>query len=128
MQVLGPSASTADMQVVDDEGRPHLDPAVVLVSNNPYSLEPPHTLGTRRTLDSGQLGIIVLDAPQTGHGLGRAWTATRIEVVAPAPVHAGVDGEATDLTPPLEFVIRPGELRVRIPSSHRAAWRAGRLP
>jgi diacylglycerol kinase family enzyme len=39
-------------------------------------------------------------------------------VTAPALVHAGVDGEAVDLTPPLEFVIRPGALRVRIASSH----------
>ena len=38
----------------------------------------------------------------------------RLEVTAPAPVHVGVDGEAVDLTPPLEFVIRPGALRVRV--------------
>ena len=61
--VLGPSAAAVDLQLVDDRGRPHLNPAVVLVSNNPYSLEPPHPPGTRPTLDSGQLGILVLDTP-----------------------------------------------------------------
>ena len=51
-------------ELVDDRGRPHRDPAVVLVSNNPYSLEPPRPPGTRPTLDSGQLGIVVLDPPR----------------------------------------------------------------
>ena len=63
-KVLGPSAAAADLKLVDDEGHPHLNPAVVLVSNNPYSLEPPHAPGTRPSLDSGQLGIIVLDTPR----------------------------------------------------------------
>jgi diacylglycerol kinase family enzyme len=116
--VLGPSAAAVDLKLVDDQGRPHPDPAVVLVSNNPYSFEPPHAPGTRPTLDSGQLGIIVLDAPRPGRSAGRTWNAARLEVTAPALVHAGVDGEAVDLTPPLEFVIRPGALRVRIASSH----------
>ena len=99
---------------MDDQGRRHLDPAVVLVSNNPYSLEPPHAPGTRPRLDSGELGIIVLDTPRAGRGPGRAWTASRLEVNAPSAIHAGIDGEAVELTPPLEFVIRPGALRVRI--------------
>jgi len=127
-QVLGPSAAAVDLRLVDDEGRPHLDPAVVLVSNNPYSLEPPHTPGTRPTLQSGQLGIIVLDTPQAGRGPGQTWATARLEVTAPAAVHAGVDGEAVELTPPLEFVIRPGALRVRISSSHLGVSRSARLP
>ena len=116
-QVLGPSAAAADLKVVDDRGRAHRDPAVVLVSNNPYSLDPPHAPGTRPALDSGQLGVVVLDPPRAGQGPGRTWTATQLEVTAPAPVHAGIDGEAVDLTPPLRFAIRPRALRVRISSS-----------
>ena len=113
-QVLAPGAAAVDVEVVDDQGRPHLDPAVVLVSNNPYALEPPHPPGTRPALDNGQLGIIVLDTPRAGRGPGRTWTASRLEVTAPSAIHAGIDGEAVELTPPLEFVIRPGALRVRI--------------
>ena len=127
-QVLGPSAAAPDLQVIDDHGRLHRSPAVVLVSNNPYSVEPPHAPGTRPALDGGELGIIVLDTPQAGQGPGRAWAAARLEVTAPSPVHAGVDGEAVDLTPPLEFVVRPGALRVRISSSHPGASRSARLP
>jgi diacylglycerol kinase family enzyme len=119
--VLGPSATAVDLRIVDDQSRPHLDPAVVLVSNNPYSLEPPHAPGTRPTLDGGELGIIVLDKLRAGRDPAHAWTAERLEVTAPAPVHAGIDGEAIDLVPPLEFAIRPGALRVRVPSHRRDA-------
>src|SRR5208337_1833505 len=62
------------------------------VSNNPYALDRPLIGGTRPAMDSGQLGIVVLDAPgNSPHSPGRAWTAPRLEVNAPAPVHAGVD-------------------------------------
>ena len=111
---LGPSSAALGLQLVDDRGHTYRDPAVVLVSNNPYSLQPPHAPGTRPTLDSERLGIIVLGKPVSGPHPGRSWTATRFEVTAPAPVHAGVDGEAVELVPPLRFAIRSGALRVRI--------------
>jgi diacylglycerol kinase family enzyme len=113
-QVLGPSAAANDFQLVDDRGRLHRNPAVVLVSNNPYSFEPPYSPGTRQTLESGRLGIVVFDTGASGQPPGQTWTATRFEVTGPTPAHAGVDGEAVDLTPPLRFVIRPRALRVRL--------------
>ena len=36
---LGPRAPASGIAVVDDRGREHRDPAVVLVSNNPYAVE-----------------------------------------------------------------------------------------
>jgi diacylglycerol kinase family enzyme len=125
---LGPSRTVPALRLVDDLGREHDHPAVVLVSNNPYALEPSRAPGTRPTLDSGRLGIVVLDAPHdASRPAGRAWSATSFEVTAPGPVHAGVDGEAVDLRPPLEFTIQPGALRVRIATSHagRRDVRAG---
>jgi diacylglycerol kinase family enzyme len=126
-RVLGPSAATVDLQLVDDRGRAHVNPAVVLVSNNAYSLDPARGPRTRPTLDGGALGIIVLDRPHAGQGPGRTWTATRLEVSAPAPVHAGIDGEAVELAPPLEFVIAPRALRVRIARNHPGLSPSGRL-
>src|SRR4029450_775907 len=117
-EVLGPSAAIVDLQLLDDRGRAHRNPAVVLVSNNPYSLEPARAAGSRPTLDTGGLGIVVLDRPRAGQGPGRAWTAARLEVSAPAPVHAGIDGEAGELGPPLEFVIDPRGVRVRVARRH----------
>jgi diacylglycerol kinase family enzyme len=126
-EVLGPSAATLDLQLVDDRGRAHRNPAVVLVSNNPYSLDPAGAAGSRPTLDSGELGIIVLDRLHAGQGPGRTWTATRLDVSAPAPVHAGIDGEAVELAPPLHFVIRSRALRVRIARRHPGLSPSGRL-
>ena len=116
--VLGPSGAAADLQLVDDRGRLYRHPAVVLVSNNPYALSPPPVAGTRPALDSGTLGVVVLDAPGVGRSPGRSWTAERLEVTAPRSLHAGIDGEAVELVPPLEFATRPAALRVRIAAPH----------
>ena len=116
--VLGPSGAAADLQVVDDRGRLYRHPAFVLVSNNPYALSPPTHAGTRPALDSGKLGVIVLDEPSVGRSPGRAWTTTHVEVTAPGPLHAGIDGEAAELVPPVDFATRPAALRVRISAGH----------
>jgi diacylglycerol kinase family enzyme len=123
--VLGPSASAAGLELVDDRGRAHRDPAVVLVSNNPYSFNPPRAPGTRPALDGGQLGVVVLDrpTPAPGRTSARTWTVKQLEVIATALVHAGIDGESVELSPPLSFVIRPAALRVRISRSHESARR-----
>ena len=117
-QVLGPSGAAGDLQLVDDRGNLYRHPAVVLVSNNPYALGPPPVAGTRPALDGGRLGVIVLDAPSVGRSPGRAWTATRLEVTAPRSLHAGIDGEAVELVPPLEVATMPAALRVRIAARH----------
>jgi diacylglycerol kinase family enzyme len=126
-QMLGPSAPAAGLELLDDGGRVHRDPAVVLVSNNPYSFDPPRAPGTRPALDSGQLGVLVLERPAAGPRAARTWTAKQLEVIATAPVHAGIDGEPVELDPPLRFVIQPGTLRVRISSSHASVSRSARL-
>jgi diacylglycerol kinase family enzyme len=126
-EVLGPSAEAPGLHLVDDLGHERDHPAVVLVSNNPYAVDHPPVIGSRPALDSGRLGVVVLDAPRRGQPPGRAWTATSLDVTAPAPMHAGVDGEAVDLSPPLEFVIRPRALCVRISARHAGLSPAGRL-
>jgi diacylglycerol kinase family enzyme len=127
-EVLGPSGEAPALRLVDDAGREHRDPAVVLVSNNPYALDNPLAPGTRPALDTGRLGIVILGVPgDTSLRPGRAWTAPYLEVSAPADVHAGVDGEAVDLSPPLRFAIRPAALRVRISSRHPGASPSARL-
>jgi len=127
--VLGPSEGLPELNLVDDAGREHRRPAVVLVSNNPYALDQPLAPGTRPRLDTGELGILVLDPPPPSlDPRGTAWRVSRLEVNAPAPVHAGIDGEAVELQPPLDFVIRARALRVRISSRHPGVSPSGRLP
>jgi hypothetical protein len=119
--VLAENGGVPPLRLVDDRGAEHDQPAVVLVSNNPYSLTRPPA-GTRPTLDGHRLGVIVLDVPAPGpHSPGRAWSTPSLEVRAPETVHAGIDGEAVDLEPPLRFEIRSGALRVRISSRHPGA-------
>ena len=127
-EVLGPSAQAPALRLVDDAGREHSRPAVVLVSNNPYALDYPLARGTRPALDTGQLGIVVLRAPgDHHHPPGRAWTAPQLEVSALAPVNAGIDGEAAYLSPPLRFAIRPTSLRVRISARHPGVSPSARI-
>jgi diacylglycerol kinase family enzyme len=127
-QVLGPSGQAPPLRLTDDTGREHDRPALVLVSNNPYALDQPLARGTRPALDTGQLGILVLDTPgDRPHPPGRAWTTTQLEVSTPAPLHAGIDGEAADLAPPLRFTTRPAALHVRISARHPGASPSARL-
>ena len=127
-QVLGPSARLPDLTVTDKAGREHRQPAVVLISNNPYALDQPLARGTRPALDTGQLGILVLDgSADRPHLPACAWTAAQLEVSAPAAVNAGINPEAADLAAPLRFSIRPGSLRVRISRHHPGASPSARL-
>ena len=114
-EALGPSAELPGMRLVDDLGVVHTDPAVILVSNNPYALHRPARTGMRPVLDSGRLGVLVLSRPggaprRPGHG----WTARSLDVTAGDAVTAGLDGEAVRLDPTIHFAIRPRALRVRI--------------
>ncbi|MGW0231476.1 diacylglycerol/lipid kinase family protein [Actinopolymorpha singaporensis] len=118
-KVLGPSGRAPSLRLIDDAGRETGQLTLVLVSNNPYALDRPFARGTRPRLDGGRLGVIVLHAPGDGtHPPARAWTASRLDVIAADTVHAGVDGEAVDLESPVTIAIRPGALRVRISARH----------
>jgi len=121
-EVLRGGVEIPELRLLDRRGREHRGPDVVLVSNNPYAPAAPPRAGGRPALDGGVLGVIVLDPPSGGRPAGgRSWSAESVEVEAPSVVHAGIDGEAADLEPPLRFAIRPGALRVRVPA--RAAGR-----
>ena len=128
-EVLGPSGQAPALRLIDETGWQYRHPAVVLVSNNPYALDHPVARGTRPALDTGQLGIVVLDTPEDHpHRSGHAWAAPALEVSAPAPVPAGIDGEAVQLSPPLRFAIRRAALRVRISPRHPGASPSARFP
>lgn len=128
-QGMGPSATAPPLRIADDRGREHSHPAVLLVSNNPYRLERPLGPGTRRALDSGRLGVVLLDPPnEPPHRAGRAWTASRLDVEAEGAVHAGCDGESIRLDPPLHFASQPGALRVRIATRHTRSQAATSRP
>jgi diacylglycerol kinase family enzyme len=120
-EVWGPTSAMAPaLHVVDDLAHEHTDPAIVLVSNNPYALDRAPVRGARPRLDTGRLGIVVLGGPrEPPHRANRAWTAASLDVDAGAALPVGRDGEAVTLEPPVHFASRPAALRVRI--ARRAA-------
>jgi diacylglycerol kinase family enzyme len=118
-EMHGSGSAPADVHLVDQRGHEHRSPAVVLVSNNPYVLGRRLGRRARPVLDSGRLGIVVIDAPAgPPQPAGRAWSAQSLTVQASRTIPAGVDGEAVPLAPPLHFTIQPRALRVRIAPKH----------
>jgi diacylglycerol kinase family enzyme len=77
--------------------------------------------GSRPQLDTGRLGIIVLDRPGDKHAPVTAWSTPSIEIAATTPLSAGLDGEAVILLPPLHCTTRPSALPVRISRHHPGA-------
>ena len=132
--VLGPSGEVSGLELVDDLGARHTEPAVVIVSNNPYAPGGPFSTGARPTLSGGLLGIILIDGPGARIGpSGTEWSAASLRIDASTRIHAGADGEAIELEPPLAFVARPGALLMRAPRhagarTRRWSARGPRLP
>jgi diacylglycerol kinase family enzyme len=126
-EALGPRAPASGLVVEGGDQGTNRDPAVVMVSNNPYAIDRKLARETRPRLDSGLLGVVVLDRPGAGRRPYRTWTTPSLEVSAPGPVRAGRDGEAMTLVPPMRFAIRPVALRVRIAARHPGASPAAQL-
>jgi diacylglycerol kinase family enzyme len=130
-----------DLRFDGPDGPGQQGATLVLVSNNPYELRRLRVAGSRPRLDSGTLGILsarLQDADgfarfATLSAVGqewrmrgvRQWSAPGFEVQASEPVPVGLDGEAVRMAPPLQFVSRPGALRVRLPARARGVSPAG---
>jgi diacylglycerol kinase family enzyme len=128
--VLGPSGEPLDLRFAGADGREHKTGAVVMVSNDPYRLGRVLGSGTRPRLDAGELGITVAGEDAGGGANKRVeeWSAPSFEVRSDGPVAAGIDGEAVQLDPPLQFRTRPHALRVRIAPQHPGASPSAAMP
>lgn len=125
-EALGPHATPPTLSWDGPDGQ--RSAVAVLVSNNPYRLGRAIGSGTRPRLSQGMLGVAAL-APTSHARNGSArhslrmvqWTAPEFEIRADRRVPAGIDGEATQLEPPLRFRTHSGALRVRIAPRHPGA-------
>ena len=102
-------------------------PKAIMISNNPYEVGDPAGLGRRTRLDLGVLGVISVTVDsaaqaaallrgQHASGLGTR-TAHQVVIDADAAeIPVGIDGESVMLPTPVRCEIRPGALRVRVPS------------
>ena len=123
-------ADPPQLRFTGPDGQPHSTVHVVMVSNNPYLLDI-RGGGGRPRLNTGELGIVTAELGSPAGvtemfaraALGsiasspgvNAWVEKTFTVDSDGPIAAGVDGEAVELTPPAQFEILPGALRVRIP-------------
>ena len=62
-ELLGPKAEPLDLRFVGPDGEAQRGAHVILVSNNPYNLARLDGLGSRVRLDSGRLGVVVVNVP-----------------------------------------------------------------
>lgn len=129
-----------EIEFADPDGRTYRDVQLLLVANNAYQLQRGSKLGARSQLDLGMLQVSVLRA-RSGSTIGRLlaraalgrfrnstswaqWVSASLRVESEeGMVPAGVDGEATLLSAPLEFHSLPSSLRMLVPAD--AAPRTG---
>ena len=124
----GPTAVASGLRCTSPAHAGVIDPAVVVVSNNPYlpgGLSAPRT---RASLSQGVLGVLTLHArsgldlallalagpgPVEGNA---AWSTPLAVVSAKTPtLTAAVDGEPVDIPAPVEIASRAAALRMRVP-------------
>ena len=122
------TGATSDLGWRGPDGTQHSSAAVILISNNVYRLGNVVGSGSRPRMDGGELGIAVWAPSEDGSRRWLQWSAPTTEITSTQPVPVGVDGEALVMDPPLEFVIRPGVLRVRIAPQHPGASPTAALP
>jgi diacylglycerol kinase family enzyme len=146
--LLGRTEQPFDLQFTAADGTEVDGAFLIQVSNNPYALDRFLEATERRSIDTGQLGIIALTAT-TGtdaaamvtlaalgqRGRSRNWheiTTDTFEIRSRSGTALiGVDGEALEMATPLVFQIFPLGLRLLVPegnldiAAHRRARKIG---
>lgn len=137
-ELLGRQAEPFDLQLTDPDGVEVDGAFLIQVSNNPYVVGASLDSAQRRSLDTGQLGVIAIST-RTGadaahlltlSAVGQRqrsphwheFTTTELEVRSRSGrIAAGIDGEAVTLESPLRFRIHPRGLRLRLPPDNLVA-------
>lgn len=128
--LVGADAAPFDLVFAGPELEPFVAADLLLVSNNPYTVRTFAGLAGRPRLDAGELGILAIRARgESGPPQNiLSWTADTLRVDSRAPVALGIDGEAVELQPPLEFRALPRCVRIRMPRDTVAPGAVGRAP
>ena len=134
-ELLGRTEQPFDLQFTEPNGIEVDGAFLIQVSNNPYVLGATLDASQRRQLDTGRLGVVAISA-RTGAEAARVFTlsalgqrrrskywheftAQRFEIRSRSgTAYAGVDGEALELSTPLEFQIHPRGLRLLVPEGN----------
>jgi diacylglycerol kinase family enzyme len=131
--LIGPDSEMPELRIVEADGSEGPAGHLLLISNNPYTLDTLGGMGTRARLDTGRLGVVSvimagrgdlreLVALEVAHKLDsypgwREWEDTELEVLAEdGEVSIALDGEALTMPAPLRFEILPAALTVLLPA------------
>lgn len=134
-ELLGHPDRPFDLQFTALDGDEVDGSFLIQVSNNPYVLGLSPDVSQRRRLDTGQLGVVAVNAergtdaaavvasvvagPRAANRHARQFQTRHFEVRSRSGrAFAGVDGEALEVDTPLEFDIHPGELRLLVPADN----------
>lgn len=134
-ELLGARVDPFDLQFTDPGGAEVDGAFVILVSNNPYILGARLDAAQRRSLTTGQLGVLAICARTGAEAAalaaralaGRAgadpnlhqFTTDRFEVRSRGgSARIGVDGEALAMPTPIDFTIHPGGLTLLVPADN----------
>ena len=135
-EIIGPEAAPIDLQFTTPDGREVDGAIVVMVSNNPYTMNAvAPDAAERRHLDHGELGVFAVTTRTGGEAarlfaaaaLGerlrsRFWhefLAREFEVRSRSGVAlAGIDGESVELKTPLRFQTHPKGLTLLVPKGN----------
>ena len=113
-ELVGPGAEPFDLRFSGRDGRAHDTAVLVLVSNNPYAIDPRPQRAARGDLDGGVLGVVAVTGPPPKRLT--EWSTPTFRVDSATAVALGIDGESVAMEPPLVFGSDPLALRVRVPS------------
>ncbi len=130
--VLGKDTQPFDLQFTGADGTERRGAHLIQISNNPYGTTA-RGRGSRPRLDSGELGVLSLTISSGDGGAPAAiaafgtghperykgyeeWSTPTFEVRSGAAIDVGLDGESMSMDSPLRFSIRPGAVRVRLPT------------
>jgi len=129
---LEDSGSGFDLRFTDEDGRQRRTADLIMVSSGRYQISGAlFDIGKRARLDSGRLGVIVLEVADAATAVELAtlsaaglidrypgwtqWETLRFDVDSGAPIAIGIDGESVFMDPPLLFEIHAGDFAVAVP-------------
>ncbi len=134
-EMLGREAEPFDLQFTTPDGTAVDGAIVVMVSNNPYVIGASPDNAQRRHLDRGRLGIFAVTT-STGSQAARLFAASALGRRTRSPfwhefsatdfelrsrsgsAFAGVDGEALELSTPMQFRIHQQGLTLLVPQGN----------
>jgi diacylglycerol kinase family enzyme len=134
-RLLSREAEPFDLQYTTPHAEDIDGAFVIMVSNNPYTLGAKRDVAQRREIDGGRLGVFAISTQNASQAarlvalsamgmrdISKHWyefTTEGFQVRSRSGLaDAGIDGEALELSTPLDFTIEPAALQLFVPAGN----------